>query len=691
MKQFIFGADGLPKTPQELAKLRRIAEALAPQKAPQNVGEGLNALGNAIVYRAMMGKADKAESAGIDSANSAFANLFGPSIGTKPADVAPVAAPQEPVAGTMENARSIDRGSIDDYAAKPAANLSDIGQMEAYIRQAATQRGIDPDIAVKVAKSEGLAPGVWQSNVKKNGIREPSYGPFQLLVGDGKNFPKGMGNDFMAKTGLDPRDPSTVQKQIDFALDNAKTTGWRPWYGAKRVGLGAWDGINANQVASTDAIAAQPGMIATANKPVQSAMVNALQPIKQAVAPVEIASAGEAPAMPQKEDGRTGILKALVSGDFRTNKTPTAQPAEMPTKGTVAVDPRQQVAQAMQAGTADFDLMKAIEVMSDPYLPPAKKAVVQALIQRRMQEEQAQKELQLKQQDPVYQLDLETKRLGLDALKNPPKMKNLTDDEERAMGLDPAGVYQADQSGKISVVRDAPKAEAAWEYKDGVKFNKFTGDIEEVDGLTTPKVDFKEISNLRKEIQGLPSYKNLSQALPIYRSMYETAGRDTRASDLNLVYGLGKIMDPTSVVREGEMVMVKNTSSLPDWLQGTISSLNGGAALTPETRRAILKEAYGRISGYDQAFKTDAGQYSGIVERNRINPADVIPDFGPFSEWSPEQVDGAVAPTDGVPATGAMARVPAINAQPTQDGVPEGVDPGVWAVMTPEERALWPK
>ncbi len=66
-------------------------------------------------------------------------------------------------------------------------------------------------------------------------------------------------------------------------------------------------------------------------------------------------------------------------------------------------------------------------------------------------------------------------------------------------------------------------------------------------------------TNLRKEVQGLPSYKNFAQAAPIYRGMTEAAGRDTKAADLNLVYGLGKIMDPTSVVREGEIVMANDT------------------------------------------------------------------------------------------------------------------------------------
>ncbi|WP_018184709.1 hypothetical protein [Kaistia granuli] len=145
---------------------------------------------------------------------------------------------------------------------------------------------------------------------------------------------------------------------------------------------------------------------------------------------------------------------------------------------------------------------------------------------------------------------------------------------------------------------------------------------------------FDNISGVRKEVQALPSYKNFAQALPIYRSMVETAGRDSKASDLNLVYGLGKIMDPTSVVREGEMVMVNKTSSLPDWLRGAINQLNGGATLSPATRDALLQEAQGRIQGYKTAFDQDAGQYQGIAQRYNINEQDIIPSFGDVPKWS---------------------------------------------------------
>lgn len=122
--------------------------------------------------------------------------------------------------------------------------MYDVDEMTQYIRQAARARGIDPVEAIRAARSEGLSRGTWQSNVRKNGVREPSFGPFQLLVGGpGTGFPAGMGNDFMRATGLDPSKVENRFAAVDFALDQAAKNGWQAWYGPKNIGMSRWQGI----------------------------------------------------------------------------------------------------------------------------------------------------------------------------------------------------------------------------------------------------------------------------------------------------------------------------------------------------------------------------------------------------------------------------------------------------------------
>lgn len=125
------------------------------------------------------------------------------------------------------------------------------GDIASYIAKAASARGIDPDVALKVAQSEGgLKSWNLQSGFVKNGVREQSYGPFQLYKGGG------LGNEFQRKTGMDPALASSGPAGVDFALDHAKKNGWGAWYGADRVGIDKWQGIGQGGAGADTASAA---------------------------------------------------------------------------------------------------------------------------------------------------------------------------------------------------------------------------------------------------------------------------------------------------------------------------------------------------------------------------------------------------------------------------------------------------
>lgn len=186
---------------------------------------------------------------------------------------------------------------------------------EQYIRQAAIARGIDPDIAVRVARSEGGVNDYIQSKVRKNGVQEPSYGPFQLLVGgQGTIFPEGMGNQMIRETGLDPRDPNNAHASIDFALDQAKNKGWGQWYGAKAIGVTGKHGIGSQVAAQQSSAPQASGTPAPAmGEPITVGSSPVAQPaggIMGAFAPNVTAQA------PQLKPSIMGGISDLASGNF---------------------------------------------------------------------------------------------------------------------------------------------------------------------------------------------------------------------------------------------------------------------------------------------------------------------------------------------------------------------------------------
>jgi hypothetical protein len=98
-------------------------------------------------------------------------------------------------------------------------------------------------------------------------------------------------------------------------------------------------------------------------------------------------------------------------------------------------------------------------------------------------------------------------------------------------------------------------------------------------------------ANIRKEVNALPQVKNYNAVVPIIKSA-ETAP-DTKAGDLQLIYSVGKILDPDSVVREGEMVLVNKAGSPAQRIVGYMRHLQGYGQLSPVQRqqlRVMLKD-----------------------------------------------------------------------------------------------------
>ena len=126
--------------------------------------------------------------------------------------------------------------------------LPPVSVREAQIRRYAASVGIDPDIAIRVAREEGLAPDTWQSNLMQPYGREASYGDFQLHVDPTGKRP-GLGNEFKARTGLDPADPANWEKMNMFALDQARKKGWGDWMGAAKANITGMMGVGGQPAA----------------------------------------------------------------------------------------------------------------------------------------------------------------------------------------------------------------------------------------------------------------------------------------------------------------------------------------------------------------------------------------------------------------------------------------------------------
>lgn len=137
-------------------------------------------------------------------------------------------------------------------------------------------------------------------------------------------------------------------------------------------------------------------------------------------------------------------------------------------------------------------------------------------------------------------------------------------------------------------------------------------------------------TNLRKEFDDLPEVKNYKLARTAFKSIEDATKRNTTASDINIVYGIAKLYDPTSVVREGEYATVANSPNIPARIQGWAQYLAGGGKLTPQVKADLLAEAQSRMAAYENEYTPQRKNYEKIAIDSNADPKLVFP-----SEFQP--------------------------------------------------------
>ena len=126
----------------------------------------------------------------------------------------------------------------------------------------------------------------------------------------------------------------------------------------------------------------------------------------------------------------------------------------------------------------------------------------------------------------------------------------------------------------------------------------------------------------RQNFVKMPEVANYKEVVSAFNSA-TTAG-NTLAGDLNLVYAFAKAMDPGSVVREGEQVMIQRTGGVFDRLKGMVDSITGGARLTPEIRMALMNELNTRVLSLQQQHDSVRAQYEALARQRGLNVDNVI-------------------------------------------------------------------
>lgn len=151
----------------------------------------------------------------------------------------------------------------------------------------------------------------------------------------------------------------------------------------------------------------------------------------------------------------------------------------------------------------------------------------------------------------------------------------------------------------------------------------------------------EQVHTIRKELNSLPDVQSYRAALPMLKSA-QTAP-NTRAGDLDVIYAVGKALDPGSVVREGELNLVIKSGNLPQQLVGATSYVMAGGKLPPEQRAELMAMLQNRVGQLKSMHDVATVPYRRQAEVSGL-PADQI-----FVEPVAARGAGGAASTGGAP------------------------------------------
>jgi len=163
-------------------------------------------------------------------------------------------------------------------------------------------------------------------------------------------------------------------------------------------------------------------------------------------------------------------------------------------------------------------------------------------------------------------------------------------------------------NAQIEAAKAARRASDAAAAKSGADAVRARAEADQLSAGVIPADKRPEAeSKFRKE------YSDQTKGYQEVKSAYGRilASEDTAVGDLSLIFGYMKMLDPGSVVREGEYATAENARGVPDRILNIYNRVRTGERLTP-SQRASFKGQAGKL--YETA-QTQEGQVRQGIER----------------------------------------------------------------------------
>ena len=125
----------------------------------------------------------------------------------------------------------------------------------------------------------------------------------------------------------------------------------------------------------------------------------------------------------------------------------------------------------------------------------------------------------------------------------------------------------------------------------------------------------KEATGYRKEFNALPEVKTYKAASTQYDTIQRLANQPnpSAATDMSLIFAYMKMLDPESVVREGEYANAEKARGVPETVLNIYNKTINGNRLSPKQRQEFAQNAEQNYKSYRSAYNQTANEYQGYL------------------------------------------------------------------------------
>ena len=147
-------------------------------------------------------------------------------------------------------------------------------------------------------------------------------------------------------------------------------------------------------------------------------------------------------------------------------------------------------------------------------------------------------------------------------------------------------------------------------------------DASKAEAAAKPK--FTELSTLGKWYSSeSANYNMMGESLS---KMFSAVKGKSGPDDLSIIFNFMRVLDPNSVVREGEQMMARQTGGAADQYVALFNRIKNGESLTPEMRNNFLRSALGMFDAVAGPQKSRDEMFTSLITSQfpTVKPSDVF-------------------------------------------------------------------